>query len=222
MAFCGFIPGFGYLTSTQWPTEVPRRSSPRKKVPPGSVGLAGEFSGVYPRGVPRRVAADRPDGADHVRPRPGARCPAPARRAGPLRRRRRPGVTPSVTVLETGLLTTVQDAGRPGQAALGVGRSGRVRPGVVPAGEPAGRQRRGRGGARGHLRRPATAGRGRPGGRDHRRPLRGLLATTTPPPPCAPATSSVLGAPISGLRTYVAVRGGFASTRSSGRARRTR
>ncbi len=33
-------------------------------------------------------------------------------------------MTPSVTVLETGLLTTVQDSGRPGRAALGVGRSG--------------------------------------------------------------------------------------------------
>ena len=33
-------------------------------------------------------------------------------------------MTPSVTVLETGLLTTVQDSGRPGQSALGVGRSG--------------------------------------------------------------------------------------------------
>jgi len=33
-------------------------------------------------------------------------------------------VTPTVVVLETGLLTTVQDSGRPGQASLGVGRSG--------------------------------------------------------------------------------------------------
>ncbi len=33
-------------------------------------------------------------------------------------------MTASVTVLETGLLTTVQDSGRPGQASLGVGRSG--------------------------------------------------------------------------------------------------
>jgi len=52
VAFCGFIPGFGYLTSTEWTSEVPRRSSPRKKVPPGSVALAGEFSGVYPRQSP--------------------------------------------------------------------------------------------------------------------------------------------------------------------------
>ncbi|MGZ8744362.1 MAG: 5-oxoprolinase subunit B family protein [Nocardioides sp.] len=52
VAFCGFIPGFGYLTSTDWSAEVPRRSSPRKKVPPGSVALAGEFAGVYPRESP--------------------------------------------------------------------------------------------------------------------------------------------------------------------------
>ena len=51
VAFCGFVPGFGYLTSPGWPS-VPRRSSPRTKVPPGAVGLAGEFSGVYPRQSP--------------------------------------------------------------------------------------------------------------------------------------------------------------------------
>src|SRR5680860_1062547 len=32
VAFCGFLPGFGYLTSKTWTCEVPRRSSPRKKV----------------------------------------------------------------------------------------------------------------------------------------------------------------------------------------------
>lgn len=52
VAFCGFVPGFGYLTSKAWQAEVPRRSSPRTKVPPGSVALAGEFSGVYPRESP--------------------------------------------------------------------------------------------------------------------------------------------------------------------------
>lgn len=52
VAFCGFVPGFGYLTSKEWQSEVPRRSSPRTKVPPGSVALAGEFSGVYPRESP--------------------------------------------------------------------------------------------------------------------------------------------------------------------------
>ncbi len=52
VAFCGFSPGFGYLVAgSDWP-QVPRRDSPRTKVPPGSVGLAGEFSGVYPRESP--------------------------------------------------------------------------------------------------------------------------------------------------------------------------
>jgi KipI family sensor histidine kinase inhibitor len=50
VAFCGFAPGFGYLTGSGW--DVPRRSSPRTKVPAGSVALAGEFSGVYPRESP--------------------------------------------------------------------------------------------------------------------------------------------------------------------------
>lgn len=52
VAFGGFAPGFGYLTSKAWQQEVPRRASPRKKVPTGSVGLAGGFTGVYPRESP--------------------------------------------------------------------------------------------------------------------------------------------------------------------------
>lgn len=52
VAFCGFAPGFGYLVSPDWPDEVARRTSPRTKVPPGSVALAGPFSGVYPRESP--------------------------------------------------------------------------------------------------------------------------------------------------------------------------
>jgi len=52
VAFCGFAPGFGYLTCPGWRYDVARRSSPRTAVPPGSVGLAGEFSGVYPRESP--------------------------------------------------------------------------------------------------------------------------------------------------------------------------
>ena len=52
VAFGGFAPGFGYLTSASGQWNVPRRSSPRTKVPAGSVALAGEFSGVYPRESP--------------------------------------------------------------------------------------------------------------------------------------------------------------------------
>jgi KipI family sensor histidine kinase inhibitor len=52
VAFCGFAPGFGYLVQDGGGWDVPRRSTPRTKVPPGSVALAGEFSGVYPRESP--------------------------------------------------------------------------------------------------------------------------------------------------------------------------
>lgn len=52
VGFCGFAPGFGYLTSPTWRFDVPRRTSPRTRVPAGAVALAGEFSGVYPRPSP--------------------------------------------------------------------------------------------------------------------------------------------------------------------------
>lgn len=52
VAFCGFAPGFGYLTADEGEWDLPRRESPRTKVPAGSVGLAAEFTGVYPRTSP--------------------------------------------------------------------------------------------------------------------------------------------------------------------------
>lgn len=52
VAFTGFAPGFGYLVSEEWPFDVPRLASPRTRVPAGSVGLAGSFSGAYPRSTP--------------------------------------------------------------------------------------------------------------------------------------------------------------------------
>jgi len=52
VAFCGFAPGFGYLAGASGGWDVPRQSSPRTTVPPGSVALAGEFSGIYPRSSP--------------------------------------------------------------------------------------------------------------------------------------------------------------------------
>lgn len=52
VAFGGFAPGFGYLVGGDPRLEVPRRDSARTEVPAGAVGLAGEFSGVYPRASP--------------------------------------------------------------------------------------------------------------------------------------------------------------------------
>lgn len=51
-AFAGFAPGFVYLVTDHDRLHVPRRATPRTAVPAGSVGLAGEFSGIYPRSSP--------------------------------------------------------------------------------------------------------------------------------------------------------------------------
>jgi KipI family sensor histidine kinase inhibitor len=50
VAFCGFAPGFGYLAGSPW--DVPRLESPRPRVEPGSVGLAGTWTGAYPSASP--------------------------------------------------------------------------------------------------------------------------------------------------------------------------
>jgi KipI family sensor histidine kinase inhibitor len=52
VAFTGFAPGFGYLIGGDPRLSVPRRSSPRTKIPAGSVALAGSYSGVYPNESP--------------------------------------------------------------------------------------------------------------------------------------------------------------------------
>jgi len=52
VAFGGFAPGFAYLVGGDDRLRVPRRETARTKVPAGAVGLAGEFSGIYPRESP--------------------------------------------------------------------------------------------------------------------------------------------------------------------------
>jgi KipI family sensor histidine kinase inhibitor len=52
VAFAGFAPGFAYLTGLPPELHVPRRATPRTRVPAGSVGLAGPFAGAYPRASP--------------------------------------------------------------------------------------------------------------------------------------------------------------------------
>ncbi|GAA3002210.1 5-oxoprolinase subunit B family protein [Streptomyces fulvorobeus] len=52
VAFCGFAPGFGYLTGLPEHLRVPRRATPRTRVGAGAVALAGPYTGVYPRDSP--------------------------------------------------------------------------------------------------------------------------------------------------------------------------
>jgi KipI family sensor histidine kinase inhibitor len=52
VGFGGFAPGFAYLVGGDPRLAVPRRSEPRSAVPAGAVGLADEFTGIYPRRSP--------------------------------------------------------------------------------------------------------------------------------------------------------------------------
>jgi KipI family sensor histidine kinase inhibitor len=52
VAFCGFAPGFAYLTGLPAHLQVPRLDAPRVRVPAGSVAVAGPYCAVYPNASP--------------------------------------------------------------------------------------------------------------------------------------------------------------------------
>ena len=144
VAFVGFAPGFAYLSGGHESLDVPRRATPRTRIPAGAVALAGQFSGVYPQASPggwqiigttplamwdisravpallqpgfqvrfvdiaalsvaARAQLESDSGQNH------AKTTAPVAACGPALEVRAPG-----------LLTLLQDLGRPGQAGQGV------------------------------------------------------------------------------------------------------
>ena len=131
----GFLPGFAYLGSVDPSIAAPRKASPRQRVRAGSVGIAGAQTAVYP--------ADSPGGwqiIGHTSTRmfdatqwPAALlAPGDSVRFRPEPHAVRPEITSvrsaalsvaaarSVSVIDPGLLTTVQDGGRWGHQSLGV------------------------------------------------------------------------------------------------------
>lgn len=151
VAFVGFAPGFAYLTGGDPIFDVPRRKVPRLSVPAGAVGLAGTFSGVYPRvssGGWQLLGhtetpmwderADPPallQPGDTVRFTPvrdavsGGSASASASVSDSVQVSQAPdsmsvsASTPALEVLRSGLLTTFQDDGRVA-ANMGVTGSG--------------------------------------------------------------------------------------------------
>ncbi|AKF08180.1 5-oxoprolinase subunit B family protein [Sandaracinus amylolyticus] len=74
VSFVGFLPGFAYLRGLDPAlAAIPRRDSPRPRVPAGALALAGGFTGVYPWSSPGgwrlvgRAPCFAPLDGDHVR-----------------------------------------------------------------------------------------------------------------------------------------------------------
>lgn len=146
VAFTGYAPGFGYLVGDDPLFDVPRRSSPRTRIPAGSVGLAGTFSGVYPRESPggwQLIGRTDAPMWDLHRDPPALLAPGMTVRFERLEResvistssiQRSVAASASppeaaahpfaVEVVRPGLQLVLEDLGRPGHAALGVSASG--------------------------------------------------------------------------------------------------
>ncbi|MFN3506466.1 MAG: 5-oxoprolinase/urea amidolyase family protein [Allorhizobium sp.] len=153
VAFCGFAPGFGYLVGGDPALHVPRRQSPRTKIPAGSVALAGEFSGVYPQASPGgwQIIGTTPIKMwDLTREPPALFQPGYRVRFFDLAKRAQTTtvITPSdasedevveqsstttITVTAAPMPALVQDLGRFGQAGQGVSSSGALDQGAFRA-----------------------------------------------------------------------------------------
>lgn len=142
----GFTPGFAYLSGLDPRLAMARRSTPRTRVPAGSVGLGGEQTGVYPSASPggwQLIGHTATRFFDPTAARPalcavGDRVRFVAERRSPTDTQPPPDTPPrpirasngrpSITVVAPGLMTTVQDMGRPGYRACGVTPGGAADP----------------------------------------------------------------------------------------------
>lgn len=146
VAFCGFSPGFGYLVGGDPVLQVPRRSTPRTRVPAGSVAIAGIYCGVYPQASPggwqligtTSMPMWDPACASPAILSPGTRvrfidigasalpnsASVPSDRTGDPSAKEKDVGRPYLEVIASALPALVQDLGRPGHAAIGVTASG--------------------------------------------------------------------------------------------------
>ena len=152
VAFLGFLAGYPYLSGLPRALAVPRLATPRTHVPAGSVAIAERQAGVYPVASPGgwRIlgrtslplfdpqrdppALLRP--GDRVRFTPVAADDLPVPASPPYRDRAAPDAAsvPWLRVVQPGIQTTVQDSGRLGYARYGVSASGAADPDALALG----------------------------------------------------------------------------------------
>lgn len=150
VAFLGFLAGFPYLTGLPRALAVPRLSTPRRRVPSGSVAIADRQAGIYPTDSPggwRILGRTSTPIFDPTRRspsllRPGDRVrfyPVPASDLAsvspPLAQQAsKSQAIPWLRVIRPGMQTTVQDQGRTGFARYGVTASGAADPDALALG----------------------------------------------------------------------------------------
>jgi len=142
--FGGFAPGFAYLLGENQELNVPRRDSPRTKVPAGAVALAGEYSAVYPRQSPggwQLIGHTDLQMWDLNRENPALIRPQDTVQFTPAKQKlvvsEQPPAQENPTqettvgglkIIDAGLQSLLQDAGRIGYGNLGVGVAGAADP----------------------------------------------------------------------------------------------
>jgi KipI family sensor histidine kinase inhibitor len=138
VAFLGFAAGFPYMTGLREELHAPRLATPRTRVPAGSVGIGGRYTGVYPGATPGgwrligrapvRLFDPSEDPPSLLLPGDSVRFQAIAReefeRRLPILEREEPLISPAgrplLTVVVPGVLTSVQGGPRRGRAIYGV------------------------------------------------------------------------------------------------------
>ena len=134
--FLGFLPGFAYMGRVGRRLATPRLSTPRVRVPVGSVGIAGVQTGIYPFASPggwNLVGRTGISVWDPYRANPALFTPGDIVRFVETEDAVEPSTRPAsryearnpvFRVIESGLVTTIQDLGRPGMGHLGVSPGG--------------------------------------------------------------------------------------------------
>ncbi len=135
----GFLPGFGYLAGLPESLATPRRATPLARVPAGAVGIGGRQTGVYPCASPggwNLIGRSPVSLFDAARSQPSllavgdrvrfmaADIPADDGEQPRSQTPIEPVPHTTITVVQPGLFTTVQDLGRRGHRAAGVPLSG--------------------------------------------------------------------------------------------------
>lgn len=150
VAFLGFLAGFPYLTGLPRALAVPRLSTPRRRVPSGSVAIADRQAGIYPTDSPggwRILGRAATQIFDPARRPPSLLGPGDRVRFYPIpasdldlvsppsaQQTTNSRATPWLQVIQPGMQTTVQDQGRIGFARYGVTASGAADPDALALG----------------------------------------------------------------------------------------